>query len=53
MKTKEDALLEKQKEIANYERILAAYTGRWWNMGKTHLDSLKNELEELKQDTLQ
>lgn len=50
--TKEEQLLDKQKEIANYERILAAYKGRWWDMGKRHLDQLKDELIRI-QDSLQ
>lgn len=38
---------EKKEEIANYERILAAYKGRWYDQGKRHLDELKSELNKL------
>lgn len=38
---------KKQAEIADYERILAAYRGRWWDMGKRHLDQLRDELSKL------
>lgn len=40
---------EKKKEIENYERILNAYRGRWYNMGKTHLESLYAELKALEE----
>lgn len=50
--TKEERLLEKQTEIANYERILANYYGRWWDMGKRRLDQLKAEFKAI-QDSLQ
>jgi hypothetical protein len=42
--TNEEAIAAKKAEIADYERILAAYYGRWWDMGKRHLDGLKQEL---------
>ena len=42
--TNEEAIAAKKAEIADYERILAAYRGRWWDMGKRHLDQLKEEL---------
>ena len=38
---------EKKAEIANYERILAAYYGRWDDQGKRHLEGLKQELQDL------
>ena len=38
---------EKKLEIANYERILAAYRGRWYDQGKRHLEDLKRELQDL------
>ena len=38
---------EKQAEIANYERILAAYHGRWYDQGRRHLEDLKRELHDL------
>jgi hypothetical protein len=42
--TNEEAIAAKKAEIANYERILAAYVGRWYDMGKRHLDQLREEL---------
>lgn len=38
---------EKETEIANYERILAAYKGRWYDQGKRHLEDLKIQLHDL------
>lgn len=38
---------EKKAEIANYERILAAYYGRWYDQGRRHLEDLKRELHDL------
>jgi chromosome condensin MukBEF ATPase and DNA-binding subunit MukB len=38
---------EKKNEITNYERILAAYKGRWYDQGKRHLEELKQELQDL------
>lgn len=39
---------EKEDEIANYTEILNRYkAGRWFNMGKRHLEQLNAELLEL------
>lgn len=38
---------DKKNEIANYERILAAYYGRWYDQGKRHLEGLKQQLQDL------
>lgn len=43
----EEKIIEKRKEIEDYQRILLNYRGRWWDMGKRHLDQLKVELDEL------
>lgn len=40
-------LLDKRAEVANYERILAAYRGRWYDMGRRHLAGLREELQAL------
>jgi hypothetical protein len=45
--TNEEAITAKKEEIANYERILANYYGRWWDTGKRHLDQLCDELSTL------
>jgi hypothetical protein len=37
----------KKNEIVDYERILAAYKGRWYDQGKLHLEGLKQELQDL------
>lgn len=38
----------KKAEIANYERVLQEYqSGRWFDMGRRHLASLKDELAEM------
>lgn len=34
----------KRLEVVNYERILDAYRGRWYDMGRRHLASLREEL---------
>lgn len=41
---------DKKTEIANYERILAAYVGRWYDQGRRHLEDLKADLEKLRGD---
>ena len=45
--TKYEKIEAKKREIANYERILADYYGRWYDQGKRYLESLKAELLEL------
>jgi hypothetical protein len=44
---KEQLILDKQKEIENYKRILGNYYGRWWDQGKRHLEQLEVELKVL------
>ena len=47
-----DKLIEAKKaEIAKYKIILNNYIGRWWNMGKTHLEKLEHELKVLENDS--
>lgn len=46
--TNEELIEKKKAEIKDYERILHEYqSGRWYDMGKRHLDSLREELEAL------
>jgi hypothetical protein len=46
--TNEEKIAAKAAEVANYERILANYYGRWYDMGKRRLEELRNELQQLK-----
>lgn len=47
-----DPVAAKRAEIANYERILREYgSGRWYDMGRRHLASLKDELAVLEAAT--
>lgn len=46
-------LTNKRAEVANYERILAAYRGRWYDMGRRHLADLKAELNALEAQAAQ
>lgn len=40
-----DKINQKKQEIKNYERILKNYqSGRWYDQGRRHLQSLKDEL---------
>ena len=43
----EQKIEAKKAEIEKYKGILYNYHGRWWNMGKTHLESLEAELKTL------
>lgn len=45
----ENEIIEKKAEIENYKRILNGYYGRWYDMGRRHLESLENELKELEE----
>lgn len=48
--TKEEKIQAKKNEIANYERILNNYRGRWYWYGRRKLDELNDELnDELKE----
>lgn len=38
----------KEVEVANYQRILSEYRGRWYDQGARHLAELKAELVALK-----
>lgn len=41
-------IVDKQKEIDHYIGVLERYqSGRWYNMGKRHLEQLHSELDEL------
>lgn len=42
-----DEIINKKAEIENYKRILNNYRGRWYDMGRRHLEALENELKEL------
>jgi hypothetical protein len=50
---KEELILAKKEEIANYERILNDYhnrgRGRWYDYGKRSLERLKDELKVLEE----
>lgn len=38
---------KKRAEVVNYERIFAAYYGRWRDLGWRHLQELRQELRDL------
>lgn len=43
----QDELEKKRLEVANYERIFAAYYGRWRDLGWRRLKELRQELHDL------
>lgn len=47
-----EKITAKQAEIANYERILQGYRGRWYDQGRRHLEELKAELSALEHGPL-
>ena len=44
----QEKITAKKAEIANYERILSEYRGRWYDQGRRHLEELNVELAQLK-----
>lgn len=47
----EEKIQAKKEEVANYERILSEYQGRWYDYGRRSLARLKEELIELEKDS--